>query len=200
METGHFETTRLVCRCPQADDSLSIGAAIQASFPELRPWMNWAKNMPSVDNCRRMVKERRDKFRRGSRYDFLLFTVQGKTLVGECGLFNIDAREARAEVGYWCSTRAVGNGYISEAVNGLLEWAQVTVGIHKFILRCDERNGRSMAVAQRCGFLPMFRVVNDDFDHDGVMHNTVVFEKSLPALATIPENHVGVSKALCRSC
>ncbi len=43
-----FETERLLIRAPLAGDGEALNHEIQDSIDELRPWMPWAQDMPSV--------------------------------------------------------------------------------------------------------------------------------------------------------
>jgi hypothetical protein len=44
-----FETERLLIRVPQAGDGPALNAAIRETFENLKPWMPWAQEMPSID-------------------------------------------------------------------------------------------------------------------------------------------------------
>ena len=58
----------------------------------------------------------------------------------------------KLEIGYWLRTSAVGRGYCTEAVNALVGFAKNELYASRLEICCDPRNGKSRAVAERCGF------------------------------------------------
>ncbi len=67
------------------------------------------------------------------------------------GVVNPDLPEF--EIGYFADVDHEGCGYVTEAVKGALGWVFNTLGAHRARLGCDEKNLRSIRVAERCGFV-----------------------------------------------
>mgnify|MGYP000900625190 CR=1 FL=1 len=44
-----FETARLTIRSPQPGDGAELNAAVIDSLNELRPWMPWAQQAPTLE-------------------------------------------------------------------------------------------------------------------------------------------------------
>jgi ribosomal-protein-serine acetyltransferase len=82
----------------------------------------------------------------------LLLLKGTNTLVGSSGLHDIDWAVPRFEIGYWVRTRYEGQGYITEAVLGITDFARNVLGARRLTIRCDTTNQRSAAVARRAGF------------------------------------------------
>ncbi len=57
------------------------------------------------------------------------------------------------EVGYFVDCEHEGQGYVSEAVRGVLSWIFLELDAHRASLRCSDTNRRSARVAERCGFV-----------------------------------------------
>jgi RimJ/RimL family protein N-acetyltransferase len=96
--------------------------------------------------------------------------------VGATGLHRIDWRVPKFEIGYWLRTTYTGRGLMTEAVLKLTEFAFETLKAHRVEVRCDERNTRSAAVAQRCGYSLEGILRHNGRDHlTGALENTMVF-------------------------
>ena len=48
-----FESERLLLRSPRPGDGAMVNAAVLDSLAELRPWMVWAQQTPTVDDNER---------------------------------------------------------------------------------------------------------------------------------------------------
>ena len=57
------------------------------------------------------------------------------------------------EVGYFAEVNQSGNGYVTEATQGALEFIFTHLGAHRVRLECDDTNERSSHVAERCGMI-----------------------------------------------
>ena len=66
------------------------------------------------------------------------------------GVANPDLPEF--EVGFIADVDHEGQGYVSEAVRGVLPFLFGQLGAHRVRLECDDTNERSARVAERCGF------------------------------------------------
>jgi RimJ/RimL family protein N-acetyltransferase len=82
----------------------------------------------------------------------LLFVKGTPTLVGSSGLHVMDWAVPSFEIGYWIRTRFEGQGYITEAVIGMTDFAFGALGANRVKIRCNATNERSAAVARRAGF------------------------------------------------
>jgi RimJ/RimL family protein N-acetyltransferase len=74
----------------------------------------------------------------------------------------------RFEIGYWVRTNLQGQGYITEAVNGITAFAFSVLNAQRIEIRCDARNTRSAAVAERAGFALEARLHHDTRAPDGL--------------------------------
>jgi len=145
-------TPRLRLVPPAPGDGLMLNRAIAESFPELNRWMDWATTMPTIIDSERFVRDSAARFMR--REDLPLFLRRRDTgeLVGASGMHRIDWRVPRFEIGYWCRTSLVGNGYVGEAVAAITRFAFEKLGAARVEIRTDSQNTRSFRVAERLGF------------------------------------------------
>jgi ribosomal-protein-serine acetyltransferase len=100
------------------------------------------------------------------------------TLVGSSGLHRINWEVPKFEIGYWVRARFAGQGYISEAVTAISDFAFETLGARRVEIRLDAQNERSEAIPRRLGFALEGRLRNEDRDHlTGELRDTLVFAK-----------------------
>ena len=149
-------TPRLILRCARAADAPLLNAAVIESMDALRPHMPWAQTEPSLaqseGDCRRMQA----KFLLREDLPMLMFErdADGHEVgfVGGTGLHRIDWQVRRFEVGYWCRSSRVGQGFVGEAVAALTRCAFEQLQARRVEVRMDDGNERSWRVAERAGF------------------------------------------------
>mgnify|MGYP001233640257 CR=1 FL=1 len=175
-----FDTDRLTIRAAHYEDAQEIVDAANESLDELRPWMPWAAQPTTLEfqqaRLRRVMAEwlTRENF-------YLHLCLKGtNTMVGSSGLHRMDWEAGKFEIGYWCRTKFIGQGYITEAVGGINDFAFTHLMANRVEIRCDASNERSSAVAKRCGFLLEGILRNDSRSVDGELRSTLVFSKISP--------------------
>ena len=171
----------MICS-PMPGDGAEMYAAVTESFEELSPWMPWPEKHKTVADSEESVRQARVKFMERSDLMLLLFLKDTNTLVGSSGLNRMDWRVPKFEIGYWCRTRFAGQGYITEAVDGITAFAFESLGANRVEIRCDSLNHRSYEVAERAGFRFEGELRNAEASVDGGPRNVLVY-------ATLPEEH-----------
>lgn len=172
-----FDTERLTIRGPLPDDAIPLRQAVLESQAELKPWMPWAMNVLTEEQYRVRVREGQLKFLAREDLWMILLLRGTPTVVGASGLHRIDWRVPKFEIGYWVRTSFAGQGYITEAVNGLTVFAFDTLGAQRVEIRCDVKNTRSAAVARRAGYTLEGTFHRDTRDHFGQLRDTYIFAK-----------------------
>jgi RimJ/RimL family protein N-acetyltransferase len=175
-----FDTARLTIRVPDPDDAPLLVEAINESLNELRPWMPWAMEPKTADGEKVRLTQAAAKWL--TREDLLLhlFLKGRATFVGGSGLHRIDWEARTFEIGYWARTKFAGQGYVTEAVNGITAFAFTHLEANRVEIRCDALNTRSAAVAKRCGFRLEGIRRRDGLSVDGELRDTLVFSKISP--------------------
>jgi RimJ/RimL family protein N-acetyltransferase len=176
-----LETERLYLRVAAADDVPAGHAAIIASWTELSRYLSWAQGAPpTLQEAYERLDDLNAGFEERSNLVFYIFEKRTGTFVGSCSLFQFDWTIPRGEIAYWCATEHVGHGYITEAVLALTELAW-SLGLVRVEIRCDPRNLRSRAVAERAGFALEGILRNESRTNQGTLRDTCVF-------AQVPRN------------
>ena len=145
-------TPRLRIVPPAPGDGLMVNRAIAESFAELHQWMDWAAAMPTIIESERFVRDSAARYLR--REDLPMFMRKRDTgeFVGGSGMHRIDWNVPRFEIGYWCRTSLVGQGYVTEAVVALTRFAFEHLHAARVEIRTDVNNDRSWKIAERLGF------------------------------------------------
>lgn len=170
-----FETERLVIRAPRFGDGAELSAAVCESLDSLRPWMAWAQQAPTPDESEEYSRRDRARFLGREELGLRLWLKGAETLVGSSGLHRIDWSVPLFEVGFWCRKRFEGQGYITEAVNGITRFAFETLKAERVEIRCDALNRRSAAVAQRAGYTLEATLRRDSRGVSGDLRDTLLF-------------------------
>ena len=174
-------TERLCLRGALADDAPAVNAAVIASWTELSLWMEWAQGAkPTIQETIEQIGNREADFENRSEFRFSIFEKRAGTFIGNCSLLRFDWTVPRGEIGYWCATNRVGHGYITEAVLALTKFAR-SLGLVRVEIRCDAKNLRSRAVAERAGFALEGVLRNECRNPQGALRDSCVF-------AQIPHN------------
>jgi len=147
-----FESERLTIRAPKITDAKEMHAAVLESIESLRPWTRWANRPQSLKGTRDFLKRACRDWGSGTEFGLPMFLKGTSTLVGWMGLFRIDWSVPRIEIGYWVRQRFEGQGYITEALNAVTDYCADCLGARRVELHIDERNERSIHVADRCGY------------------------------------------------
>ncbi len=155
-----FETERLTIRGPLPGDGRRIREAVLESHDELKKWMPWAVEVESEEAYEVRVRKGQLRFLAREDLHLILLLKDSDTMVGSSGLHRMNWDVPRFEIGYWVRTRYAGQGYITEAVAGITDFAFNVLGAKRVEIRCDALNHRSAAVPKRLGFA-----------HEGTLHN-----------------------------
>lgn len=173
-----IETERLLLRMPQPGDGRSVNAAIKASLSELKPWLGFAQNDPSVEDTETNTREAHAKFLTRESLRYLIFLKDTNEFVGSTGFHNIDWSVPKFEIGYWIDTRMSGYGYMVEAVGKLTDFALTELKGKRVEIRCESINGRSRAIPERLGYILEGILRNEDLSVDGEqLTDTCVYGK-----------------------
>lgn len=168
-------TARLRLVPPKPGDGLMVNRAIAESFVELHEWMDWAATMPSIIESERFVRDAAARYLR--RDDLPMFMRKRDTgeFVGSSGMHRIDWNVPRFEIGYWCRTSLVGQGYVGEAVAELTRFAFEQLKAVRVEIRTDVNNDRSWRVAERLGYTLEAIMRRDTRTASGALRDTRLY-------------------------
>jgi RimJ/RimL family protein N-acetyltransferase len=170
-----IRSERLTLRAPHPDYASEMNAAVAESIDELRPWMDWAQQVPTLTASRDQAQRSREAFLAHEDLQLILFC--GERIVGSSGLHRIDWAIPKFEIGYWVRTSEQRKGYITEAVATLTAFALKTLSAHRLEIRAGAENARSRAIPERLGFALEGILRNDTLNVDGNLRDTAVYSR-----------------------
>ncbi len=170
-----LETPRLIVRRPRLEDVPDIYASVRESLAELSPWMVWATPDYSLAGCEENTREAIAQFmtRRNLRYHF--HDKETGEHIGNSGLHAVHWDVPKFEIGYWCRTSKVGQGYVTETVQALTKLALEDLGAARVEIQCDDKNIKSAQVAERCGYGLEGVLRYHSRDMDGSLRDTRIY-------------------------
>ena len=179
-----IETQRLLMRPPQAGDGVALCAAVAESLPELRRFLAslpWIAKDPTVESSEIFCRNGYANFMARRDFPFLLFEKATGQLLGVAGLHRVEWTVPKAEVGYWVRTSRARNGFISEAVDALVQFAFTHFHAVRVSLTTDEANAASRRLADRCQFVLEGTLRNECREPNGALRNTCIYARCPPA-------------------
>ncbi len=169
-----LDSARLSLRLPTPDDAAALNAAILASHEEIRHWLPWAAEPQPLAETQAFCERAQSRFEAGEGLDFVMTLPDGE-VIGGTGYPRLDWDVPKFEIGYWCATAHVGRGYVSEATVALTRHAFLGLDAARVELFIDDRNARSLRVAERLGFLQEGVLHAESRDPLGRLRNTRVY-------------------------
>jgi RimJ/RimL family protein N-acetyltransferase len=144
-----FETLRLVLRPFRHADAADLFAmyADPQVFRHI-PIGDWKH----IDESHQRIARDINTMAAGEYIRLAVERREDSRVVGEVLVFKIDRDNRRAEIGYALARAAWGNGYVSEALPALIDYAFGEIGLNRLEAVIDPRNAASAKVLRRFGF------------------------------------------------
>jgi ribosomal-protein-serine acetyltransferase len=164
-----LEVDDVVLRRWRPELATSLQAAVEASLPELRPFMPWATDdhglAQSSDYIARSVAE----WDRGESFNYAILKAAvgddggrrgGEVVIGSCGLMTRMGAGV-LEIGYWVHTAHTGLGRATAIARALADAALALPGIDRVAIKHDPANRASRRVAEKAGFFHVGEVAHE---------------------------------------
>jgi RimJ/RimL family protein N-acetyltransferase len=175
---AYFDTERLRMRAPRPGDGVIVYEAICESLDALRRFpasLPWTVGKQSVESSEAFCRKGAQDFAEGKDFPFLVTSQQTGKLIGCAGVHRIDRSVPKCEIGYWCRSTMVGQGYITEAVQGLVRTAIQHLGVERIEIITDDENRRAWRVCERAGFVLEGIHRRERRAPDGTLRNSRVY-------------------------
>ncbi|QFG21205.1 GNAT family N-acetyltransferase [Actinomadura sp. WMMB 499] len=179
-----LEGERTVLRPFGLDDAASLIEVIRAREDWLPP------NFPSELNAESIAWFLREGIQKVQQYGLgihLAVTGGDGALLGTIGLFKVDWTQGTCEVGYGMRPGARGNGYATEALRLVSDWALRDCGLYRVELRALTSNAPSIRVAEKARFWREGRSRGAERDAAGVNQDMFVFSRIAPDVRDAPD-------------
>lgn len=170
-----IKTERLLIRAARPEYAPEAQAAVLASLETLKIWMPWARLGLSLEDANFYARGAQERWAKGEEFNFYVWEKVDQRFLGAVGIHNINWAVPRFEIGYWLHTAQQGQGYITEAVKHLTAMLLVDQGAKRVEIRCDADNKRSVAVAERCGFVLEARLRHERRNYYDELADTLIY-------------------------
>lgn len=144
-----LETTRLTLRkiLPRDEDDMYT----YSRDPETSKYLLWEPHS-SREYTRAHIRYLQDAYNRAGFFDWAVIEKESGRMIGTCGFTEIYEREKRAEVGYVIAPEFHRRGFAPEALQRIMEYGFLELGLVKLSGRFMEDNDASRKVLERFGF------------------------------------------------
>ncbi len=152
-----LESARLVLRRFSSADAPAFAA--YRGDPEVARYQSWDETY-SLADAERFISSLAGAHP-GEPGDWFQFAVTDRAtgaLFGDCALCVTAPDPAVAEIGYTLARAHHGHGYAGEAVEALIGYAFLELGVDRVRAIADERNAASIRVVERLGFEAVARI------------------------------------------
>ena len=156
-------------------DAEALHAAIAESRDHVRPWLPFADQHQTVDETRDWIVRTMASWLLRESMECSLWEAATGRYLGGLGFHPHNWAVGYFETGYWLRASAEGHGYIAEAVKLVGDYAFTALGARRLEIRCDARNRRSAAVAERLGFTREATLRNHLRAPDGSLRTTLIY-------------------------
>jgi len=166
---------RVLVRPFRVEDAETLQAAVEESREHIRPWLPFADAHQTVEETRDWITHRVAAWLLREDVGTGTFLRADGAFLGGLGLHIRSWEIGFFEIGYWLRASAEGHGYMREAASLLIEFAARDLLASRLEIRCDARNVRSAAVAERLGFTREGHLRNNLSAPTGTIRDTLVF-------------------------
>ncbi|HVV67739.1 MAG TPA: GNAT family N-acetyltransferase [Gammaproteobacteria bacterium] len=184
-------TPRLLIRPSRVGDGTVVNAAILESFATLHQFMDWAKEKPTLEDSEEQVRIAAAnwilKKNEEPWLQLFIFDRHSEQFIGATGFHSIDWEVPRVETGYWIRTSCQGQGYMTEAINAITQYAFKQLAVKRMAITCDSKNVRSKKIPERLGYHLEATLKAHRIAINGKLSDTLVYAcydiKNLPSLS-----------------
>lgn len=168
---------RLRMHVPRPGEGKVVNEAIRASADDIRPWLDFAREVPTVEETEKSIREAYSKFllRKGLR--FHIYHKETGKFLGVVGLNHINWDIPKFEIYYWIDSRAGGKGYMTEAVQAINDFAFQDLKANRVEIRVATKNKPSRKIPEKLEYTLEGILKNEDKHSDGHLMDMCVYAK-----------------------
>jgi [ribosomal protein S5]-alanine N-acetyltransferase len=145
---------RVLLRSPRVEDFVQWRDLRLRSQGFLTPWEpTWGDDEMLLSSFRKRVAHYSRMAHDDMAYPFFIFDVTGVTVLGALTLSNVRRGVAQmATLGYWIGLPHAKQGYMTDALNAVMNYARVELDLHRLEASCLPANAASIKLLQNAGF------------------------------------------------
>ena len=161
---------------PTLEMAEMIFAVVDANREHLKPWLEWVSATQRVEDTLKYLFDKEEETKQGKKIEYGIFI--GPEYIGNIALFDISQTSQSAELGYWLAASHTRQGYMTEAVQVIEQYAFEQLKLNRLQIVCDERNIGSAGVAKKAGYVLEGTLRQNAFSsHYQDLRNSLIFSK-----------------------
>ncbi len=146
MLIKEIRTERLLIKPPEIDDRFELSLLINDE--DVVKWLSDTPFPYTLSHAEEFIERSQEGALKQEVYNFMIF--QNRKMIGGIGLTEFN--EKSCELGYWLGKEHWGNGFGTEAVNGILNFGFSQLNIEEIYAAYKIGNEGSRRVLTKCGF------------------------------------------------
>lgn len=177
MMPSKIHTRRLTLRQYVESDSQALLGASARNREHLREYEadNAILSVTDVNSASMLVRELAADWKEGEHFFIGMFCEETGKWIGQIYVGKGNPSVPEYRIGYIVDHEHEGEGYVTEAVSRIVEILFEQLAAHKISIECDDANVRSVAVAERCGFLREGHLRDTKVHSDGRRTGTLLY-------------------------
>lgn len=144
-------TDRLILRPYLESDSAALFESIDESRLSLGEWMPWEPATKTTDDTLAFIRYAIAHWYLRNEINIGMFEKESGRHLGGIGYPRLNWERGHFEIGYWLRSSAVGQGFVTEGTQCLIDSCFRDLEATRVIIQCAAPNRRSASVAERCG-------------------------------------------------
>ncbi len=169
-----IETERLVIRPYSRDDGAAYYEMSLRNKSHLERYEaeNPVMSINSKEDATKLMSDFVDAWEKGNPFFIGVFLKDSGDFVAQLYAGIVDRNLPEFGIGFFVDVEHEGNGYVTEAVKGLIKVLFEELHVHRVQTECDSSNLRSIRVIERCGFVKEGHIRDNKRRPDGTFTST----------------------------
>ena len=170
-------TDSLSLRTWNQETAPSLFALIDSNREHLGRWLPWVPLVTTIADSEKFINDSLASWEQQRSLELGIW--KGTELVGCIGLHELDRLHNKTSIGYWLGAEFQGQGFMTQAVQALVEYCFMERQFHRVEIRAAVDNEASRAIPERLGFTQE-GILRDAELVAGRYLDTVVYSKLNP--------------------
>lgn len=166
-----LESQRLLFFAYKKDDAQALFKI--RSHPHVSKYMDTSIPKHEGDALKR-IESYYNAFAEHSGITWAIVEKQSNTLIGDFGIWQIDKKNARAQIGYILHPEYWKKGYMREAMNTIIRFGFDTLNLHSYEANVNIDNENSKALLLKFGF-KLEAYFRENFYYDGQFLDSEIY-------------------------
>ena len=146
-----MKNSKISIRPFQISDTLQVFQAIQESLAEVSPWLPDLNAELTLDEIREYIEAQPQLRSERKAYNFVITGPQEESILGSCGLTQINWQHRFANLYYWVRSSQTQRGVATDATQSLARFGFKQLGLERIEIVMAVSNSASIRVAEKAG-------------------------------------------------